>query len=309
VLADDIAADKVLAEGNPGLNVYQEIIQSAQKFSLSHDFAAAADGLIDNVNELKKVMPYCRLPYPICWFEVAQGDRAHFMSAPTHFPADQGAPARVGFLCIAELDDPTDERSYDLASWETYLCWSLKRREIKPVPDGKGGFWVGGSTVHNISALVVSYHMSGTMNALEDKVTFDMVPFKHAMMKQYGHNADHMSRLLHSDWAGEIRFLVSLLGLLNARNVAETEKVDYTRLNRKREKHHKYPLSSHILLKIRTEHKRSLSGPGTGSPAEIRAHFVRGHFKTRKTGIFWWGPHMRGKLEYGYVAKDYQVEV
>jgi hypothetical protein len=27
------------------------------------------------------------------------------------------------------------------------------------------------------------------------------------------------------------------------------------------------------------------------------AHLVRGHFKVRRTGLFWWSPHVRGKGE------------
>ena len=44
MLADDIIADKVLAEGNPGFDKIQEIIQGTQKFSLSRDFAVAMNG-------------------------------------------------------------------------------------------------------------------------------------------------------------------------------------------------------------------------------------------------------------------------
>jgi hypothetical protein len=40
---------------------------------------------------------------------------------------------------------------------------------------------------------------------------------------------------------------------------------------------------------------------------ELRAHFVRGHFKARKSGVFWWSPHARGDLSRGMVAKDYEV--
>jgi hypothetical protein len=96
--------------------------------------------------------------------------------------------------------------------------------------------------------------------------------------------------------------------MLNARNVAETERVDFVKLNRSRAKQGKFPLSTHTVLKIRPAHKPSLlQQTGSARSGEIRAHFVRGHFKTRRSGIFWWGPHMRGRLERGYVSKDYEV--
>ena len=40
-----------------------------------------------------------------------------------------------------------------------------------------------------------------------------------------------------------------------------------------------------------------------------RASFVRGHFKQRKTGLFWWNMHLRNSrnIDTGFVDKDYRV--
>lgn len=50
-------------------------------------------------------------------------------------------------------------------------------------------------------------------------------------------------------------------------------------------------------------------GPGAGDSIptgmKYRAHFQRGHFKKRRTGIFWWNPHWRGDWNRGQVVKDY----
>jgi len=39
---------------------------------------------------------------------------------------------------------------------------------------------------------------------------------------------------------------------------------------------------------------------------EMRAHMVRGHFKVRRTGVYWWRAFVRGR--HGTVDRDrYQV--
>jgi hypothetical protein len=99
-----------------------------------------------------------------------------------------------------------------------------------------------------------------------------------------------------------------MLGMLNARNVMETETIDKTEHNRKRAKHGQPPLSSHTVLKIRAMHRRSFLGRrGDGTTTDIRRHFVSGHWKTRRTGLFWWNPFWRGKAEHGVVTHDYEV--
>lgn len=40
--------------------------------------------------------------------------------------------------------------------------------------------------------------------------------------------------------------------------------------------------------------------------AHVRAHMVRGHFKQRASGLYWWNPFLRSKTNSGFVDKDYQ---
>jgi hypothetical protein len=44
-----------------------------------------------------------------------------------------------------------------------------------------------------------------------------------------------------------------------------------------------------------------------GDGAELRAHFVRGHFKARKTGVFFWSAYRRGNPALGFAHKDYRL--
>lgn len=40
----------------------------------------------------------------------------------------------------------------------------------------------------------------------------------------------------------------------------------------------------------------------------IRRHMVRGHFKQRSSGIYWWNPFLRCKKNEGYVEKSYVLK-
>lgn len=284
MLCDELISDEFLRREYRGFDVVQRQIAAAQKFILAPDFALAADGLCDNYLELERIAPFCRLPYPVCWFEFAQADRVHWRNAPLHYPGLQSSPARVGFLTEA-----VDE---NLAAWRTTLCWSLKNPKQHSL---------------NASPVVVYFDTAKTMGGgkLGDLIHFDLGPFDCGIPEDLVE--EFFGKLSRSDWAGEVRYLFALLGLLNARNVAETEAVSYGRLNRSRAKLKKPPLSTHTLLKIRSVHRKSLTGRGSGTSAETRAHFVRGHFKKRHSGIFFWRPHLRGSLEHGYVGKDYEV--
>lgn len=294
MLCDEIINSKFLRDEYRGFEHVQNMIEAAQKFILAPDFALAADGLTDNYHELDKIAPFCRLPYPLCWFEFAHQDRAHWRDAPLHYPALQGSPSRVGFLCIA-LDKT-------LAHWQTTLCWSLKKHSTE-----RPGIASGFEHHLNASPMTVIYNTSKSpIKELSDYIEFEIADFDLGIPEEI--LPRYMDTLARSDWAGEVRYLFSVLGLLNARNVAETETVDYAKLNRKRRAGNKPPLSSHTLLKVRLVHKASLTGKHTeGTSGEVRSHFVRGHFKTRRTGHFWWGPHMRGNLARGHVSKDYEI--
>jgi hypothetical protein len=289
MLCDQIVRDKFLPIQYVGFNRLQGKIDAAQKFILSPDFTAAADGLVDNIQELTRIAPFCRLPFPLTWIEFAQNDRPKFCNAEMKFPEFQFKPSRIGFLMEAE--DNT------MACWHTWLLWNIKH---------------GGLEDNNVSLLTVGYNTANDSKKLEDVITtLGMVDFADSVIRQFPDKDiwETMANLMRSDWAGEIRYLISVLGLLNARNVAMREPVDKTAHNAKRFKARQLPLFSHTILKLRPAHKPTMVRGASGDlRAEVRSHFVSGHFKARRTGLFFWGPHMRGRAQAGFVEKDYLVE-
>ena len=52
-----------------------------------------------------------------------------------------------------------------------------------------------------------------------------------------------------------------------------------------------------------------LQGKRPESQSDVAEHFVRGHLKTRKNGIFWWSPHVRYQMGETPAAepRDYEV--
>lgn len=288
-----------------GFEPMRQKIIAAEKFVLAPDFAAAAEGLVDNYVELERVLPFCRLPYPLCWFEFAQGDRPEFFNAPLGFGCKR--VSRVGFLC---------EQKDRASLWVQHLFWKFlevdgenssvaavlfdtekdEARKLGKKIDFQGEVSAKGPRSPAISGAICPLPSDMTLMALAL-----MTPDAAAAATRH---------MMMEDWRGEVRFTLAMLGLLNARNVADTEIVDKSEHNRKRAKKAQPPLCSHIVLKIRPKLKPMLVPGRRGwqeRQEDIRAHFVRGHFKARRTGVFWWNTHMRGNLDSGFVAKDYEL--
>jgi hypothetical protein len=69
-------------------------------------------------------------------------------------------------------------------------------------------------------------------------------------------------------------------------------------------------LLDHWTVTLRLSKGLSRGLAQSGIPVhEIRAHLVRGHFKIRQSGIYWWSPHVRGKAALGMIHSNYRVKM
>lgn len=100
--------------------------------------------------------------------------------------------------------------------------------------------------------------------------------------------------------------LGSVLTALNSPTIIEKKEKDFTDWNKKRVKRGQHPLSNHISVNLKREiidalaaQNAPLVDPNDKSPKKL--HWRRGHFKHRKTGTFWWSPHLAGR---GDTAQD-----
>jgi hypothetical protein len=112
-----------------------------------------------------------------------------------------------------------------------------------------------------------------------------------------------------SDIQGEGVFMECFLAMLNSRNVIKNEAIDLSRLNKARKKRGKSPLLNYTKTKIVLSKARSNAASAQGIDHETaRQHLVRGHFKIRRTGVFWWSPFIRGDIRKGTVEREeYEV--
>ncbi|MBX9877677.1 MAG: hypothetical protein K2Y22_04395 [Candidatus Obscuribacterales bacterium] len=100
-----------------------------------------------------------------------------------------------------------------------------------------------------------------------------------------------------------------VLCLLNCKNLlVPIDVIPSERLNKARQRRGKLPLVSHKLLRLRLDVQNDRSnGSSCSNRDSRRLHLVRGHFKARKSGLYWWSPFVRGSKELGLVTKDYLV--
>jgi hypothetical protein len=311
MLCDEIIQLKIKTDGLIPEEIFYPIIErirKAVKFNLTPEFTQAADALATDIAQVTKALEFCRLPYPEIWIECSQSQRPNFMAGQPP-AAWQGVPQKIGFLLTTKRDD--------LSAFKAHQFWSIRNP-------------INGNQDRCVSMLATVFDMRG---GLDENVDTTTTPFhstawqratisdRHTLMSTVDaclpdfpslvidDKTGAYANMAASDWVGEPHFIEAVLALLNCRNVHETVYVDKTEHNRKRTRKNKQPLSSYHLVKINSHHIVRSGHSEHDSHSALRAHFVRGHFKHRKTGLYFWRPHQRGQMSIGSVTKDYEVNV
>jgi hypothetical protein len=112
------------------------------------------------------------------------------------------------------------------------------------------------------------------------------------------------------DVAQEVKPAIGMLIMLNAKNCVTTQTIEPpARLNAARVKRGRMTLMAHTIVGIRLGRRDGRQAEAHGmSAAEVRQHLVRGHFKIRRTGVYWWRGHIRDGLGKGTLARSrYEV--
>lgn len=133
---------------------------------------------------------------------------------------------------------------------------------------------------------------------LETRITLAhcayMAPFWAFMHDRHPEDVEKMRNNALFDLLQEWRFILGLLAAINSRNVISySDPITYEKLNKQRAKKGVPPLHEHREVRLsfsRVQRNRI----GSDNPIDIQAHPVRGHWKLRSTGLFWWSPFIRG---------------
>ena len=118
-------------------------------------------------------------------------------------------------------------------------------------------------------------------------------------------------RLMHELLSLEVEAAIETLACLSAKNVQTVTLPAPEKLNKKRLRAGKVPLFEYktldIFLGADSNIRRDRVKSARAAKSTCRLHCVRGHFKVRKTGMFWWSNFTRGHKTEGMVVKDYAI--
>lgn len=129
---------------------------------------------------------------------------------------------------------------------------------------------------------------------------------------------DDIMSILLGDAAHGIQTAMNALTCLNARNVTAVSVPPPKFANKQRFLKQKplffeyhvldIFLTPEIRKMVRTDPLKARNILDSQLKASVALHTVRGHFKRRKTGLFWWSPFARGSKDIGVVDKDYALK-
>ena len=321
MLADDIRdAIGTQVDFADCLKLVVNSISTAQRFVISDDVVEAANQLLQSKpSSLVSALPLCRLPYDSMWLEwngehpvganpelglrpgshkvkrmgcwIAGGDKGRMGAAFWAWQDTAGEVAFGGIGTAFAFENNVDG---------VYRLFNV------PVPD---------SSVEDIIRMGPSkkhpWSKAWQKNIAEAEAMLQLsrqtapypcpwiTPFFEMLHKRGITPDDPRVAKIREGWqhdiSGEIPFVFALLMLLNTKNAVEHRTTDLTRLNKARAKSSKPPKFDYSVTRLSLSRGQARSGMARGLNAEaMRKHLVRGHFKIRHSGVYWWSSFVRG---------------
>jgi hypothetical protein len=279
MLFDDVLSSTeiqtICGEKYPAL---RSAMMTALRFDLTPAFALAADEITEhNVAAPVIARELVRPPAEVTWWEVA----AAFRKIGSSKPLDQGTerPKRVGVLVRSMPEGNAFEMDLFfsgvgglIAPCFSTMCVDLANK-------------TGDDSVYSVKD---NHFISG--------VVLRKTP-RHVVLHD------------RSNWPGEERYWPICMMLLNSRNIAYADPEPTGARHKKLVRQGKSPLTTFNICKIRMDRivRSSTDIDVERRAGDVRTHFVRGHFKVRKSGLYWWKPFVRGDVKKGFAAKTYQI--
>jgi hypothetical protein len=302
ILDDQIRKAKVIADW---------VSRTQHRYVLDDAVAGAAVAIADLRGEsLGKVLPHVRIPHPRLWLEFSDAGRWDMAAVADTFLKNGQAFLPRHFGMMIESDDIGRRGTVE-------FCLLDPREGIVLYPIGfhfdfddprlneKAGAVPGGVTL----PFVFPRHIPNAAgNPTRSWLEYAAAQQGSAIRGQQTilescriYNGPKKS--LVDDVVSEFRFMISALGMMALRNGVKAEASALPRppaaagapsLQRRLDAQ---DLTAPTMIRMtmalshdpdrdRARGRRSANAPGR--------HWVAGHFKVRKTGVFWWSPHVRG---------------
>ena len=316
MLADDIRA----AVGGVTDHLYSgafgrlaEQIATAQRFDLAPEVMRSALTISDlAIGPQLRALPMCKLPFTRTWFEWP-GNFSGREATKRELAAP--VPKRMGALVITDAslqrgsisyawNHPTDgeDGGINLCPLMITFDW---REDAEPVPDmTNAADWHVKATPADWESLKATFprvRQSLRDDLIAENQRFGVVfnPMLRDFIAIAGRspNFPKVMQAAMLDIEGEPPLLRAAVMLLNSRNLATTQPRPIApRLNKARAKRGAAPLLdySHVGIRL-TRALSARAGMAGDAHQPHRLHLVRGHFKIRRSGVFWWAPHPRGQ--------------
>jgi hypothetical protein len=316
MLADDLIAavggvDDMLYRG--AFTAMAVTVRDAQRFDLSPEVMRSAWTISHSpIGPQLRALPLCKLPFQLAWFEWPAG----FMGIPTE-RKDIYAPVPKRMGALVSTDESLQRGSISYAWLHPHqgvnICplsitfdW---RTDAEPVADlTNASHWHEKATDDQWTELMKYPRMSGSSreDVIADNQRFGLVinPTMKAFVDAaaQSHNPEGVKLLMNAatkDIEGEAPMLRAAIMLLNSRNLAEYEpRPTPPKLNAARARRGKAPLLDYTHVRVRLSRGLAArAGMAADARNPSRLHLVRGHFKIRASGVFWWSPFARGATD------------
>jgi hypothetical protein len=111
-----------------------------------------------------------------------------------------------------------------------------------------------------------------------------------------------------ADIEGEAPMAETVMALMNSKNAVEYHDVDLKALNKSRAKMKRQQFLPYRVTDLRlSQAQRRAFHAGLITREQAGLHSVRGHFKVRRTGVYWWHPFERGDPSKPLQRKEYSL--
>lgn len=331
ILADDIIDAAAGPNDFHGmLGSLARALVRCERFVLSDDVAVAGYDLATaRPSSVLLAMERCRAPYPSTWIEwnghvstkMGWGltPKGHEDEAFSRY-----VPTRLGCLVESDAQGQRGEMTFAWKVAELGVCMSGVSLQFdfagqveRRFEEGAARAFVRGvvskeraMTDADVSAFIknVSCWRAAANDPVQLDAARELAGYSMPWMSSHADRFFQHMELTNPDalrpivkaWMGDIQgecaAMSAFLLLMNAPNALTSEQgPNVDKLNRARAKRGRPQLLSHRVTRLRVSAARMRDAKASGmTAAQMRAHLVRGHFKVRQTGVFWWTPFVRG---------------